>query len=154
MTVGLPHTGFPKVMYFNRLHLEWSAGLCLVEFGLVLNSGLLDSYSTVITKETAATNQASLLEYLGRIGTSPGDGGQDWKGAGTLPRRIEAVDLITMAHRAETAETGLFVFSVAGMTAGAGSRPAITGQPLALLRSSVDLQRRLITGLYDDEAHG
>jgi hypothetical protein len=50
LEIGLPPSGFSRSMYFNRFRIEREEGLCLVQFGLVTTSGLLDSYSCIFPK--------------------------------------------------------------------------------------------------------
>lgn len=151
MALGLPQTGFPKVMYFNRFRIEREERLCLVQFGLVSASALLDSYSCVLPSEMLAHHQKSLLEYLnltGRAATCP----TPWKGA-ALEKQVEVADVVVMSFRGEMAETCFYVFSfcaasrLAQKGTEANSMPA---QPLALLRCATEFQKQLIVGLYEE----
>lgn len=59
-----------------------------------------------------------------------------------------------MAFRGETAETCLFFFSLGAATRmrkGAAATEGIPGQPLVLLRSTADMQKQFIIGLYEEE---
>ena len=61
LDVGLPQNGFPKTLYFNRLRVDREEGFCLVQFGLVVASDLVDSYSCVLSDEVLKHNQQALL---------------------------------------------------------------------------------------------
>lgn len=94
LEIGLSPTGFPKTMYFNRFRIEREEGLCLVQFGFVSASGLLDSYSCVLPKEALTQNQKVLLDYLNRIGRPAENSPLAWKGA-PVEKQTEVADIIT-----------------------------------------------------------
>jgi hypothetical protein len=150
LEIGLPEAGYPRSMYFNRVRIEREDGLSIVQFGFVTNSGILDSYSCILTKETLKQNQNNLLEYLGRIGR-PAEKPAMWKG--TVEKHTEVADIIAMSFQGTMAETCLFAFS---MTAATRLRRAnveqrsITAQPLILLRSTAETQKELIVSLYEE----
>jgi hypothetical protein len=152
LEIGLPPSGFAKSMYFNRLRIEREEGLCLVQFGLVSASGLLDSYSCILPKEVLTQNQNSLLDYLNRIGRPAENSPAAWKGA-SVEKQTEVADIITMAFRGDMAETCLYVFSLTAATrlrkSGTGA-DSVAAQPLVLLRSTADLQKQLIIALYEE----
>jgi hypothetical protein len=152
LEIGLPPSGFSKSMYFNRFRIEREEGLCLVQFGLVTASGLLDSYSCIFPKEALTQNQKVLLDYLNRIGRPAENTPAPWKGA-AVEKQTEVADIVTMAFRGDMAETCLYLFS---LTAATRLRRTSTGaesmaaQPLVLLRSTADLQKQLIIALYEE----
>ena len=106
--IGLPETGFPRCMYFNRFRVEREEDFSIVQFGFVTNSGILDSYSCLLTKEVLKQNQTRLLEYLGRIG-HPTEKLLGWKG--TMEKHTEFADIISMSFQGNVAETCLFIYS-------------------------------------------
>jgi hypothetical protein len=150
LDVGLPQNGFPKTLYFNRLRVDREEGFCLVQFGLVVASDLVDSYSCVLSDEVLKHNQQALLEYVGKLGTAEVDA-TVWKGV-TASRKADVADIVMMSFRGNQSETALYVFSAC-----AASRAVLTpttgvslpSQPLVLLRSSTALQKHLITVLYE-----
>jgi hypothetical protein len=153
LEVGLPAVGFPKSMHFNRFYIEREDAFCLVQFGLVSSSGLVNSYSCVFSREMMEQNKKTLLEYLGKIGRPTMGSSAPWKGA-PVEKQAEVADVVTMAFRGDTAETCLFFFSISAATrigrAGAVNEE-VPAQPLALLRSTAEMQRQLIVGLYEEE---
>lgn len=152
LEIGLPQVGFPKAMYFNRFRIEREDGVCLVQFGLITASGLLDSYSCIVTKETLQQNQGTLLDYLNRIGRPAQKEPALWKGA-AMERQTEVADIFTMAIRGGTAETCLYLFSLTAATRarkGNASNEVMPGQPLALLRCTSEMQKQLIVALYEE----
>jgi hypothetical protein len=152
LNIGLPQGGFPKVMYFNRFHLDREEAFCLVQFGLVSGSGLLDSYSCVFPKDMLVQNRDSLLGYLSRIGRPVESSPPPWKGT-ALERKTDVADIVTMAFHDMTSETCLFLFSWGAATRSGGDADLVktVAQPLILLRSSSETQRQLIVGLYEEE---
>jgi len=153
LDVGLPQNGFPKTLYFNRLRVDRDEGFCLVQFGLVVASDLVDSFSCVFTDETLKHNEQSLIDYVKKLGTTEADE-ISWKGV-TASRKADVVDVVTMSFRGNLSETVLYVFSMCAATnavnaAASGSAGALPSQPLVLLRSTTALQKQLITLLYGD----
>jgi hypothetical protein len=152
LEIGMPSDGFPKCMYFNRFRIEREEGFCPVQFGLVSGSALLDSYSCVLPPEMLSQNQKSLLDYLNQIGRPAERSPAPWKGA-PVEKQVDVADIVGMSFRATMAETCFYFYSFCGASrigksgAPAGSFPS---QPLALLRSATELQKQLITGLYEE----
>ena len=68
LDVGLPQNGLPKTLYFNRLRIDRDEGFCLVQFGLVVASDLVDSYSCVVTDDALKHNQQALIDYVKKLG--------------------------------------------------------------------------------------
>jgi hypothetical protein len=153
LEVGLPPIGFPRSMYFNRFHIERENEFCLVQFGLVSASGLLDSHSCVFSKEALKQNEQSLLDYLNRTGRPSESSPPTWKGTG-VEKQTQVADVVTMAVRGGEAETCMFVFSHSTATrvrkAGTAGE-AVPAQAQVLLRSTPELQKQLIIGLYEEE---
>lgn len=148
--IRLPSGGYPKTMFFNRLRVDQEEGFHTVHFGLVSSSALLDSYRCVLPERTLVQNQKALIDYLNRIGHPEPKAIQSWAGD---PARAKAdvVDIISMAFRDSMAETCFCVFP---LTAAARARRVtansfVEAQPLALLRSSVEMQKQLIEALYE-----
>jgi hypothetical protein len=151
LDVGLPQNGFPKTLYYNRLRVDREEGFCLVQFGLVVASDLVDSYSCVLSDEVLRHNQQALLAYVAKLGPTEVDT-TVWKGV-TASRKADVADIVMMSFRGNQAETALYVFSMCAASRAASS--PLTGaplpsQPLVLLRSSTALQKQLITILYQE----
>jgi hypothetical protein len=73
-----------------------------------------------------------------------------WKGV-TSPRQIDFVDLVSMSFNDHLSETALYLYSMCAASRRAVDSAAnlpLSAEPLVLLRSTKDLQRRLITSLY------
>jgi len=151
LDVSLPQNGFPKTLYFNRLRIDRDEGFCLVQFGLVVASDLVDSYSCVLTNDMLRQNQQSLLDYVKKLGTAEAVDAS-WKGA-TASRKADVADVVSMSFRGDLSETVFYVFSMCAATNAAratvgGANSSLPSQPLVLLRSTTALQKQLITVLY------
>jgi hypothetical protein len=145
LEVELPLFGFQRSMYFNRFRVDRQSDFCLVEFGLLAASGLLSSFSCVISPVALMNNRDSLLAYLDRIGR-PTTSVPMWIGA-PLGNDPQVVDILTMAAHSTEAETCLFLFSHSSARR-LGSGKPLPAQALVILRSSVELQKHLVEQLY------
>lgn len=151
LDVSLPQNGYPKTMYFNRLRVDRDEGFCLVQFGLVVASDLVDSYSCVLTDDMLKHNQQALVDYVKKLGPAEAEDTL-WKGA-TASRKADVADIVTMSFRGDLSETGFYIFSMCAATnaanaAAGGVSGSLPSQPLVLLRSTKALQKQLITVLY------
>ena len=150
LEVVLQLAGFPRTLYFNRLRVDRDNGLTLVQFGLVVASDLIDSYSCILTDATLQQNQASLLDYIKKLGP---DVAKDfaWKGVGAT-RKSDVADVVSMSFRGGDAEIIFSVYSICAASqiarAGSTASSSIPSQPLILLRSKMALQKELIAALY------
>lgn len=150
--IRLPQSGYAKLMYFNRLRVEHEHGFCILHFGLVSKAGLLlDYYTCVLPEQALQQNQKPLLDYLGRIGTPKEKSPVAWQSIPT-GQAADVADIVSMAFRDDMAETCFCVFS---LTAAALQRRTSAGasfeaQALALLRSTVEMQKQLIAALYEE----
>ena len=152
LEIRLPKGGYPKTMFFNRFRVEREDGFCIVHFGLVASSGLLqDYYCCVLPHQTLQENEKSLVGYLGKIGEPKEKCPAGWQGV-IAGQKAEVADIISMSLRSDMAETSFCVFS---MTAASrfkpgGSTEALEAQPLVLLRSAVEMQKQLLVALYEE----
>lgn len=148
--IRLPDRGFRKVMFFNRFRVEREDGFCVIYFGHLGNSGLLvDSYCCVLPADTLQNSEKALLTYLTQVGHAKG-AAPEFQGFASKDTQSGVADLISMARRGEIGETGFGMFS---MITGTQLSPASEGkvfdaEPMILLRSSVEMQRQLISALY------
>ena len=147
--VQLASTGFPKTLYFNRLRVDRDNEFCFIQFGLVVASELIDSYSCVVPNLTLQQNKETLLNYVNKLSSGDEDIIQ-WKGV-TSARHTNLVDFFQMSFTGNESETVLHVLSKCALSAmKAESSAKVQSQPLALLRSSTKLQKQLITWLYEE----
>ena len=152
LEIGLPQGGFPRTLYFNRFRVERDSGFCLVQFGLVVASDLVDCYSCVLSNEVLKQNEQTLIDFLNRSGRPAERKPAPWKGV-TAGRQTDVADVISMAYRGNLAETALYVFSLRAATPAKKGVPAastLMAQPVVLLRSSAELQKQLIVALYEE----
>src|ERR1017187_1833516 len=112
LDVSLPQSGFPKTLYFNRVRVDRDQGFCLVQFGLVVASDLVDSYSCVLTDEMLQQNQQALVDYVKKLGAMEAEE-ISWKGV-TASRKADVADVVSMSFRGDLSETVFYVFSMCG----------------------------------------
>jgi hypothetical protein len=150
LDVSLPQNGFPRTLYFNRLRVDRDEGFCLVQFGLIVASDLVDSYSCVLTDEMLKHNQQTLLDYVKKLGPAEVED-TSWKGA-IASRKADVADTVMMSSRGDLSETIFYAFSMCAATnaVASGASGPLPSQPLVLLRSSKLLQKQLITALYSE----
>lgn len=149
LEVVLPNGPFAKTLHFNRLRVDKDDGFCFVQFGLVVASDLVDSYSCVLSEQTLKQNRDSLLTYVNKL-ESGSEEPVGWKGV-TASRSTDVVDIISMSFRGNYSETAFFVFSMCAASKTASNpQPSVSSQFLVILRSTAALQRQLITTLYGE----
>ena len=149
LQIKIPDGGYPRRLFFNRLQVQHDEEFCLIHFGLVSRDGiLLDAYSCAISALTLAQNRDSLLSYKEHLHGFDPSGVRLWQG-GKNGLATDVADIITMSVNSNTAETCLSLFSMTAASryrSGPDAQP--TAQAIALLRSSVEMQRQLIEELY------
>jgi hypothetical protein len=149
--VKFPFTGFPRTHFFNRVRVEKEPAFLVAQFGLVTGSGVLDSYGCIIPNATLEHGKESLLGYYERIASGKGEPPPSWQGA-AMGQRLDVVDFIHLAHRSDQAEILLFVVSMWSTTivgkSEARRQDGLQAQPVALLRSTLELQRFFIGQIY------
>ena len=144
-TVEPEMTGFPVNFCFNQYSVDRDgADSAVVSFGYVFKGRLLDDvFSCAIPLETIELGRKDTLAYLGRTG--------EIVPIELLPirpsSRVVAANVIGMAHRGQIAETVLHNFPFR-LTVGDQRGSTLTGEPVALLRSPLNVQRNLIRALY------
>lgn len=151
LQVDLGPVGFPKTLFFNRFRIDRDEGFRLVQFGLVVASDLIDSYSCILSDLTLEQNKAAALGYVNKL-SSTGEDVMPWKGV-TSGRNADLVDILAMSFRGDVSETALYMFSmcsVSRISPGETSSVTVPSQPMALLRSSTTLQKQFIEGLYNE----
>src|SRR5208283_5057326 len=114
LDVSLPQSGYPKTLYFNRLRVDRDEGFCLVQFGLVVASDLVDSYSCVLTDDMLKHNQQALVDYVKKLGPAEAED-TSWKGV-TASRKADVADIVTMSFKGDLSETAFYVFSMSAAT--------------------------------------
>lgn len=149
--IRLPQTGFPRTMYFNRLHVEREKEFTILRFGLMSENGmLLDQYQILVHRQAIENHKNSLLTYLNRAGQPKDDSPKPWQSRMTTDRP-DLADGISMSYRGDLAETTFWVFSMHAATQKARLKTAepVDAQPVVLLRSAVETQKQLIAALYE-----
>jgi hypothetical protein len=148
--VRLPKTGYAKTMYFNRFRVENEDGFFMLHFGLVGKSAvILDSYACVIPQKAIEHQRDNLLGYLNRMGLPKVSATHKWQPPLSVGQTAQLADIISMAYSNDIAETTFSTFSMCtAVQMRRENDDSLEAQPLALLRSTAELQRQLISALY------
>jgi hypothetical protein len=153
VTVIMPVTGFPRVMYFNRFeHVRLENG-ALVTFGLVDDSGfLLDSFACFFSKAALVKNTDSLTRFWHRVSRGePRNAPPAWK---AVPAKtgVAVADVIGAYFTEGEGEIVLASLAIGpAFLAAKGStirEKEINPDPVALLRSPIDAQLSLLQALF------
>jgi hypothetical protein len=149
VNVKIPRSGFPRSMFFNRFRVEKMDGVVLLYFGLHVPSvGLADHYCCVISEAAVLSQRDSYMSYLEKIGRAK-EPATPWQSS--TQGKTEIADTINMAHGQGIGEIILALFSQWGLNMTGREKapdPSIDAQPVALLRSDIEVQRQLIEALY------
>lgn len=144
----MPREGYRRLMPFNRFYIERLDTIVVLHFALVNSSGLLlDRYSSAIYQIDLDMQKESLMEYLGKVG-SLNDAPAVWQPPGGLfpVELFNNIGVTSNVNVAETTFNNIVVRAVTDLRQGKGGTIPIS--PLALLRSTQELQKHLIKELY------
>jgi hypothetical protein len=135
-------------MMFNRFLVEPVDNFVVLHFGLLNAAGfVLDRYSCALFREDLEMQKQSLIAYLGQLG-SLRDRPPVWLPPQAMVQ-IDVANQIGTSSNADSAETtfnNLVVRTVIEARLGHGG--VVTGEPVALLRSTQEAQKHLIRELY------
>jgi hypothetical protein len=144
-------------MLFNRFLVERDGDLYVVYFGYVsASTATVDCYACAITKDAIKATTADTLQYLSRsapfVGEQEDPSPENWRPPSTL-MRLDVADVVNMSHRGTVAEVSLVAYSLnsAMQLHKSGEQKPLEGIGVAILRSSLIVQRRLIEALYVEE---
>jgi hypothetical protein len=150
--VTLEAERFAVNMFFNRFSVETLGRHRLIHFGLVVRNETMAQYSTVLEANAIQQSRSSMLDYLGTIGTVDESEPEKWRPlleGGT----VNVSNVIHMSHSGDSAEVRFGVYS-SGVALEhlkkATGKVNLAGNPLALLRCDVELQKLLIIQLYSE----
>lgn len=144
--IQIPQGGYRRLMIFNRIYVERVESFVLMHFGFIGKSGaLLDSYCCGISILELEAQKKSLMDYLGQAG-SLGDPPPEWQPTAS-ETQIDVCNHVGLCGNPDLAEITLNNF-VGRAVAELPSSRKITPDPVALLRSTLNLQKHWIKALY------
>ena len=142
--IETPLKAFPINVCFNQFSIEKDSGWWVLNVGYLTKGRLLDDvFSFALSKETLDQTRESTLEYLGRMGE-------------ILPMehyivppasKVIAVNVINMSYRGDVSEIVLANFTFRRIMV-ESKESAFEADPVAVLRSPLNVQRNLIRALY------
>ena len=152
INVRMPQSGFPKLMYFNRFKIEKDDIFATIYFGFASKSAvLIDQLVIVMPLDALKHQQSNLLQYREKaLARSSTVRQPEWQPVPSINMGSQLGDLINMSSGGKMAETSFCALSThaAIEKSRSGSSVPLRAQPVALLRSSFDLQLSLIEELY------
>jgi hypothetical protein len=155
VTIEIPQGQFPVVLYANVFGLESLDGHKLVHFGLMISPArlLLSAWACVFERKLIENSKESWMNYLAEVEFPSHAGDASFRcPPEKLAMGVASANLATLARADEVGEIRLFAYSIADLLDQRGEeKPGkIKGQPLALIRFPLELQRQLIAAIYQD----
>lgn len=143
-------------LFFDRFHIKPGPSFFELHFGFYgFTRELQDGLIVVISRAAVEQQKKELLDYLKRIGPMPEP--MELSPC-TLRGEVDVVvaDIIGLAqHKATTAEITFHAFSWKTIVEKAritpGTKESILATCTALLRCDLDLQKRWLLSLYEDD---
>jgi hypothetical protein len=154
VSVQLPSALFPVILYFNRCGVQDVEGHKMLHFGFVAKSSgeeeLVAAYACLLEKSTISANREQWVKYLASIGLPENEDPMDWRVPYAKIASLPMANLATFSRADGESEFRFYNMSIGDAVTNrdAGDTTAILGQPLALLRCSVSLQRSILVSLY------
>ena len=144
-TVEMPFGAFPVSFCFNQFSLEKDSGWSVLSVGYLSKGRFLDDVlSFAVSQDAIEMSKQSTLDYLGRIGE-------------ILPMehfivppapKIVPANVIGMAYRGDIGEVALANFTFRRIVVDS-KESTFEADPVALLRSPLNVQRNLIRALFE-----
>ncbi len=154
VTIEIPQGQFPVVLYVNTFGLESLDGHKLVHFGLMMPPArLMAAWACVFEAKLIEISQESWMKYLADIEFP--NRAEDTSFRCPPERLISGVPSVNIAALARTGEVGeirLFTYSIGDLLDDRREDKTgkIKGQPLAIIRLPLELQRQFIAAIYAD----
>jgi hypothetical protein len=155
LRIKLAYAGFRKYLFFNRLLVKrFGEGHVLARFGLVIAEAPIGEYACVLTAQVLETNKKPLTAYYSRLPTVAECKEPEWTGLREL-HMPDAPQFIYMAQADKEAEIALFGAAVgpaaelAKKEHRAGEDGSLPLDPIAVLRSDLDIHKRFLELILD-----
>ena len=154
VTIEIPQGQFPVALYANVFGLESLDGHKLMHFGLMIPPArLLSAWACVFERKLIENSKESWMKYLAEIEFPNHAGDTSFRcPLEKLTMGVPSANLATLARADDVGEIRLFAYSIADLLDQRREEKAgkIKGQPLALIRLPLELQRQLIAAIYQD----
>jgi hypothetical protein len=148
VTLVTPHSGYRKHMFFNRVHVRPTEAGPLVQFGFVHDGALIDCYQAVLTDAHQATFQAENLKYLERLNAQVAAASVEAPWAGATPQAPVCANFFRMSYSGHMAEMVLLSVSTSAFLAGGPKAVDVEPDAIAILRSDLATQLKMIKEIY------
>lgn len=154
VTIEIPQGQFPAVLYANIFGIESVDGHKIVHFGLMMPPArLLSAWACVFEGTLIENSKESWLKYLAEIEFSDHAGDTSFRcPPEKLAMGVPSANLAELTRNGDMAEIRLSVYSMGDVLNDRreGKTGKIKGQPLAMIRLPLELQRQLIAAIYSD----
>lgn len=152
--IEIPQGQFPVVLYANTFGLESLDGHKLVHFGLMMPPArLMAAWACVLEQKLIESSQDSWMKYLSEVEFPSHTEDTSFRcPPDRLTAGVPSVNIATLARTGEVGEIRFFAYSIGDLLDDRRSEKTgkIKGQPLAIIRLSLELQRQFIAAMYGD----
>lgn len=154
VTIEIPQGQFPTVMYANVFGLESINGNKLVHFGLMMPpTRLMAAWACIFEGRLIESSKESWLKYLAEMEFPNHAADTSFRcPAERLLMGVPSANLAELARTGEMAEIRLCSYAMGDVLNDRREAKTgkVKGQPLAMIRLPVELQRQLIAAIYED----
>lgn len=152
--IEIPQGQFPTVLYANVFGIESVDGNKLVHFGLMVPpSRLMSAWACVFERALIENSKESWMKYLADIEFPNRAEDMSFRcPPEKLSLGVPTANLAELARAGDMAEIRLSVYSMGDVLSDRREAKTgkIKGQPLAMIRLPLELQRQLIAAIYGD----
>ncbi len=151
ITVGLKDSGYKHIKIFNRFNLNILDDFTIVQCALVNDENqVVDIYGFSIFKDDIKKNSNSILGHIGQVETM-----SEPKKLNFQPMSpyldIDNIQIINSCYADNVAEIRLDSFAMHhAINLDKTNKQGIIAMPIALLRSSIELNRILLMTLFSN----
>lgn len=154
VTVEVPQGEFAISFYANTFGIESLDANKLVHFGLVLpGERILASWACVLDARQLETNKTNWLKYLSEIDYPDRQTDYAFRcEPGSLAGGVPFSNLMTVSRTGDVAEYRFFAYLMGDVLDDRRTfkKGKVKGEAVAVVRSSLELQRQFIVAVYGD----
>jgi hypothetical protein len=151
VSIEIPQGEFPINFYANLFGIEEVDGLKMVHFGLQVNSRPMGGWAVIFDPVLLDKSKESWLRYLSEVGYPEEESKITFR-APRSERFVPYINVAGLSRTGVTAEIRLFSFCMGDVIEDrrSGHTGKVRGQPEAIVRCSLELQRQFIVALLGD----
>lgn len=150
--IEIPQGQFPLHFYANVFGLESVDGHKLVHFGLMIPpTRLISAWACILEGQLIDHNKESWMKYLSDAEFPSSDGDTSFRcPPEKLISGVPSANIVQLARTGDVAEIRLAAYAMGDVLNDRREEKTgkIKGQPLAMIRLPLELQRQLIAAIY------